>query len=808
MLRKDWNALRRILRSKPASRLFGLVMTLAMSLILSSLLIQHRSMEDRFRTQRQWYGAWQAVLLAADDPAIQETWDNLAVDRLRIVQTVSLPDGTIIGSGDDLFFDMASLTLKTGKLPESESEAAVEALWLDRQGLSYELGQEISIGGDTVTLCGILDSYAANWTAGDHLPQIWTASLDHPAETLVYMQANPGYEDVFDEWKPASGVLVRNMHLDIRYDPFSGDSLPWTIVILTAVTGGLLLMGVILSRWLEARQLTLIRLKTMGADTGQLMRQVFLLILGSVSWSIAVLVAEGLILNAPWQVMTAAACVWVAMVLITAVLAWRILAALPAGISLHALRGHIPKHLPKGKQRLSVSMLAGRWLRWNWKAAVLLPLLLSVLTGGAAYAATRFAFDTKMETQIQRRPDFRFTPQAADSCLSKADLEKIRNMAGVQEVYSYTLLDPLAGEDGWTMRWDNMASAAIFDFPEEHRDKVMLFDRKDMDTLLSPVILEPDHLPALTEVLKQNGIENGTLQPGETVVYLPEFSWMIQGGPESPTIAIVPRNPELDFGADTTFRLDTSLKAGDTVWLESPEGKIRTVTVRTVLRKPLNYIVDYQGRLSAWTGGFAWPYAVIVPAGFFGTDSVNHVEVWSPDRRDAAMQSQMAALASQGDMLLTNDAARNREYCAFFAQERLLYCVLTLLLAAAWLFVLVWAVIHLRRSIASFLEQFRPLQVPDDTCRKIRTRIVAGLGIIILASGVTALALSLGLQFAVVPNRDVLLQAMPALFDVSGNPGGVFWILEQIVPWIYGAALLLVVLPGMMMTWDREHTGE
>lgn len=85
---------------------------------------------------------------------------------------------------------------------------------------------------------------------------------------------------------------------------------------------------------------------------------------------------------------------------------------------------------------------------------------------------------------------------------------------------------------------------------------------------------------------------------------------------------------------------------------------------------------------------------------------------------------------------------------------------------------------------------------------------MAGLGIIILASGVTALALSLGLQFAVVPNRDVLLQAMPALFDVSGNPGGVFWILEQIVPWIYGAALLLVVLPGMMMTWDREHTGE
>ncbi|WP_297969959.1 hypothetical protein, partial [uncultured Faecalibaculum sp.] len=312
MLRKDWNALRRILRSKPASRLFGLVMTLAMSLILSSLLIQHRSMEDRFRTQRQWYGAWQAVLLEADDAAIQETWDNLAVDRVGIVQTVSLPDGTIIGSGDDLFFDMASLTLKTGKLPESESEAAVEALWLDRQGLSYELGQEISIGGDTVTLCGILDSYAANWTAGDHLPQIWTASLDHPAETLVYMQAKPGYEDVFDEWKPASGVLVRNMHLDIRYDPFSGDSLPWTIVILTAVTGGLLLMGVILSRWLEARQLTLIRLKTMGADTGQLMRQVFLLILGSVSWSIAVLVAEGLILNAPWQVMTAAACVWVA----------------------------------------------------------------------------------------------------------------------------------------------------------------------------------------------------------------------------------------------------------------------------------------------------------------------------------------------------------------------------------------------------------------------------------------------------------------------------------------------------------------
>lgn len=196
----------------------------------------------------------------------------------------------------------------------------------------------------------------------------------------------------------------------------------------------------------------------------------------------------------------------------------------------------------------------------------------------------------------------------------------------------------------------------------------MLFDRKDMDTLLSPVILEPDHLPALTEVLKQNGIENGTLQPGETVVYLPEFSWMIQGGPEPDDRN---RSPQSGAGFRGGYHVSPGYESeGRRYGLAGEPGrKIRTVTVRTVLRKPLNYIVDYQGRLSAWTGGFAWPYAVIVPAGFFGTDSVNHVEVWSPDRRDAAMQSQMAALASQGDMLLTNDAARNREYCAFLLRS-------------------------------------------------------------------------------------------------------------------------------------------
>lgn len=800
------NTLHKVIRSRKAQRLFGLIMTLAMSLTLCSFLIQYRSLQDRIAAQRQWYGAWQAVLLKADEAALQEVRDNLVVDQAGIVQTATLADGTITGTGDDSFFDLASLSLKTGRLPETNGEAAVEAVWLDRQGLSYELGQEIRIGDEVRNLCGILDSYSANWTAGDHLPQIWTASLGHPGDTLVYMQAKAGYEDVFDHWKPSGAVLVRNMQLDTGYNPFSDANLPWTIVSLAALGGGLLLMGVVLGRWLETRQLTLIRLKTLGADTGQLMGQVFPLILGGALWSVPVLAAAGLILNVPWLVMTAAACVWAAMVLIMAGLAWRILAVVPAGISLHASKGHIPKRLPKGKKTLSVSMLADRWLHWNRKAAVFAPLLLAILTAAGAYTATRFVFDAEMEAQIQRQPDFRFTPKDATSHMPVTDLEKIREVSGVQEVYSYTLLEPVVGEDDWTLRWDDVASAAIFDFPEEYRDKVALFSQPDQETLISPVILEPDHLPVMTEVLKENGIENGMLQEGEIAIYLPEFSWMIQGDAVNPAIMIFPRNPELDMREDITFRMDTSLEAGDVVQLESPEGEIRSVTVRTVLRNPLNYSVDYQDRLSAWTGGFAWPYAVIVPEGFFNTDSVNHVEVWSPQRRDAAMQSQMAALASQGEMLLTNEASENRTYTEFFAQERLLYCILTMLLAVVWLFVLVWAVVHLRRSMAEFLKRFRPLQVSENTCSRIRRQMTARICLIILTSGLAALVFSLRLQFAVVPNRTVLLQSIPSLFDLSGNPGGVFWILGEIVPWVYGAAALLILLPmGLIAVgWKKQ----
>ena len=804
--KRDQTTIGKIIQNTRAARLFSLAMALTMVLVAVSVCIQYRNVQDQRKTQQEWHGAWQAVLMDPDLTALQEASENLVIKKRGSVQTAAMKDGTIAGTGDKQFFEMANLSIKKGRLPETGSEMAAEALWLDERGFSYRIGQKIQIDEKVFTLAGILDSYTANWTAGNHVPQIWITRLDKPEHTLLYMQAKSGYEAVFDEWSPKSGVLVRNMYLEYGYQPFSASSLPWTIATTAAAAGGLGIMFMIVSHWLDSRQLNIIRLKSLGADTGLLMKPMLFLFLGSSVWVLPVMSAVFLAFRPPWFVMAGIAGFWMILLLVLAFAAWVILFHIPSRVSLHAEKGYIPEHLPTGRKTVSCSMLAGRWLWWNWKPAITGSALLAILAGIIAYTATGFWFDTEMEKQVGRKPDFRFYPASAEASVSQAELQKIRTIPGVREMYSYTIRNDLPENDkAYSIGWEGMELSPVYQIPGEYRSQLSLFAFQNNGTDLSPVIIEPDELPPLADVLKHNGINLTDLNNDDALLYLPAFSWTVAGSADCPKIQVFPDNPEIDYGKDVTFRTDVSLAAGQEILIRSPEGQSRTARIPVLVRQPLNYTVDYRGLISDWTSSFSLPYVVIVPKGFFGSESANRVEVWTEGRRDAAIQSDMAALASHSGMKLQNDAVTNEKIIRFFADERLLYCVLTVVVFLVWIFILCWSVIRVRKSIKNFLNRLRRTGTDTRTCLAIRNQIVLRIGLASIVFTGAALTACLWLQLSFIPNLSMITRAAPSLVDPSGQPAGVLWILLRITPATYGFAALSGLLQSLLcMTGTKQ----
>lgn len=225
--KRDQTTIGKIIQNPRAARLFSLAMALTMVLVAVSVCIQYRNVQDQRKTQQEWHGAWQAVLMDPDLTALQEASENLVIKKRGSVQTAAMKDGTIAGTGDKQFFEMANLSIKKGRLPETGSEMAAEALWLDERGFSYRIGQKIQIDEKVFTLTGILDSYTANWTAGNHVPQIWITRLDKPEHTLLYMQAKSDTKPYLmnglrnrEFW---SGICIWNMDIShFRLQVFHG----------------------------------------------------------------------------------------------------------------------------------------------------------------------------------------------------------------------------------------------------------------------------------------------------------------------------------------------------------------------------------------------------------------------------------------------------------------------------------------------------------------------------------------------------------------------------------------------------------
>lgn len=79
--KRDQTTIGKIIQNPRAARLFSLAMALTMVLVAVSVCIQYRNVQDQRKTQQEWHGAWQAVLMDPDLTALQEASENLVIKK-------------------------------------------------------------------------------------------------------------------------------------------------------------------------------------------------------------------------------------------------------------------------------------------------------------------------------------------------------------------------------------------------------------------------------------------------------------------------------------------------------------------------------------------------------------------------------------------------------------------------------------------------------------------------------------------------------------------------------------------------------
>ena len=174
---------------------------------------------------------------------------------------------------------MGSIKLKTGKMPESENEIAVEAEVLDALSLSYETGQNIhlsirlndgEIREKDFILSGVLENYSSRWnTPGELLRFITAGPFDDQSVTQVFIEPKAGYEESLKMIRIADHPVFYNSERLISDNPFTPANQPITLaVILAVVLCAVLSLEMILSWiWKKTEEIRLLRISGIHRKT-------------------------------------------------------------------------------------------------------------------------------------------------------------------------------------------------------------------------------------------------------------------------------------------------------------------------------------------------------------------------------------------------------------------------------------------------------------------------------------------------------------------------------------------------------------
>jgi hypothetical protein len=286
-----------IKRRKKEMRFVFTVTFIAVLFMSSITLLQNCMDKYLIETNYQNYGRW--VLASTKDYENP----NILFDELnhpffsatgickiagRVLKNDGTPSSAYIGSINDAFYTLGSLTLYEGEMPRSEDEIAMDLSALSRLGYSYELGQTIHVSverGGTIhkknyRLTGTLYSFADNWnyTASYRPPHCIVTEegltqLCRPSYETHYYQLGKDYENI--NMKEFISSFLKPHYARV-YNSYTYENRVWgSEVMFRAMKFVLLLTGALAAGYLMMsyaahRRKWYYRLRAAGADKAQL----------------------------------------------------------------------------------------------------------------------------------------------------------------------------------------------------------------------------------------------------------------------------------------------------------------------------------------------------------------------------------------------------------------------------------------------------------------------------------------------------------------------------------------------------------
>ncbi len=268
-----------------------------------SSIIYTDSYEKTLEEQRKLsYGAWHFAVYDTDMTTYESLASHAMVESAGQMQIGGLAtdgNGGIlggIGCCDDALMDIGNMQLLDGRLPSSSNEIAVEASCLNMMGISYELGQHISIvisseGNDGVTveneyeftLCGIVKNYSSYWKADSYWLVSFFVSPEFcqelpQSELYVFGQLKPMYVgdvDALTVLCANSGDFVKNVFTYLQYSDENAPATNTVILQTVIILAGCIAIVILMNNDLNQRRNSFITMRILGATKLQIFQNFF-----------------------------------------------------------------------------------------------------------------------------------------------------------------------------------------------------------------------------------------------------------------------------------------------------------------------------------------------------------------------------------------------------------------------------------------------------------------------------------------------------------------------------------------------------
>lgn len=280
-------------KNNKIKKIFTLIFTLISILIVATLYMQNSIHEQNIKSNQEQYGGWQAVVFNANAKTINRLKKYDLLDRYMIMSVqgnVYYDDLNVgkIGSVDSRFKNYSNIKLKKGRYPTKDNEICIEAYSLDQMGISYDLGQFLSlkiVNNDfffekKFKLVGVIENYSKNWIGSENLISFFTQLSPSETESRnIFISVKPGYESSLDEIKIDDNVLIKNLTYNNTYDFFSKDNIIYTFIGTLLIIFSILFLVTYFYNWQKIRIKEIQVLKAIGASDKDLMVDFLILLL-------------------------------------------------------------------------------------------------------------------------------------------------------------------------------------------------------------------------------------------------------------------------------------------------------------------------------------------------------------------------------------------------------------------------------------------------------------------------------------------------------------------------------------------------